>query len=259
MNTQKKTNPHKNHRERMKETYLKHGLDAFSDVEKLEFILYYAIAQKDTNPIAHALLDEFGSFDRVLEAPVEKLMKIDGMGKHSAILLNLLLESFSVYGRNKNVDEIPDTKTAKAFATNLFRSKYVEEFYVICLSPSNKVLATKLINRGSASEVQVEISKITRVAMDNNCERIMLMHNHPQGINKASDEDLAFTSKILVSCIINDIEVIDHIIYGGNGETFSFESSNILKMLKEDAVEKIGRRINTSKFSSTSSNYLIND
>ncbi len=254
-----KNNPHKNHRARMRETYLKHGLDAFSDVEKLEFLLFFAIPRKDTNPIAHNLLDEFGSFDRVLEAPIEALAKVSGMGQHSAMMLSCIHEAFSIYGRDKNSLEISNTHAARTYAANLFKGKTVEEFYVVCLSQTNKVIATKLINSGSVKAVSVEIRKITKIAIDNNCERIILMHNHPQGINKASDEDVAFTSKILVSCIINDIEVIDHIIYAGNGTTFSFESSDILKILKEDAVEKIGRKVNTSRFSSTSSNYVVND
>ena len=122
---------HKNHRTRMKQTFLEHGFDAFSDVEKLEFVLYYAIAQKDTNPLAHRLLDEFGSFDHVLEAPVEALSKIEGLGEHSAILLNLMLQVASAYGKNKTEKIISGAESAKAYAANLFKGKYVEEFYVI--------------------------------------------------------------------------------------------------------------------------------
>ena len=80
---------HKHHRQRMKHSYLSSGFSSFSDIEKLEFVLYFAMAQKDTNPIAHKLLDEFKSFDKVLEAPIESLMAIDGIGEHSAILLHL--------------------------------------------------------------------------------------------------------------------------------------------------------------------------
>ena len=92
---------HKDHRSRMKETYLKVGFEAFSDIEKLEFILFYAISRKDTNPMAHKLIDTFGSFDKVLEAPIEALIKVDGLGEHSAILLNLFLKTISVYGKTK--------------------------------------------------------------------------------------------------------------------------------------------------------------
>ena len=256
MEQKKKTEQiHKNHRTRMKQTYLEHGLDAFSDIEKLEFILYFAIAQKDTNPIAHRLLKEYGSLDRVLEAPIETLSKMEGLGEHSAILLNLMLQVASAYGKNKNEKVIDGIESAKAYAANLFKGKYVEEFYVICLSASNKVICAKCINKGTSNEVPVNIRSITDLAFKHNCERIILTHNHPNGKAFPSDEDIAFTSKILFSCIINNIEVIDHIVVNENSQ-FSFEASKTLRELKEDVLRKFPcDELTIEKFGSKSSNY----
>lgn len=245
---------HKNHRKRMKQTFLEHGLEAFSDIEKLEFILFYAIPQKDTNPLAHKLLSEFGSFDKVLEASVESLEKVEGIGEHSAILLHLILETSSQYGKSRNVNFIDGTETAKIFCRNLFHGTYVEEFYVICLSSTNKVLATKCINKGTSSEVPVNIRSITNVALKNNCERIILAHNHPNGKARPSDEDIAFTAKILFSCIINNIEVIDHLI-AAEDDCFSFEESRLLRELKQDAYRKIPGSEN--RMGENSSKYVI--
>ncbi len=250
-------NIHKNHRLRMKATFLKHGFTAFSDVEKLEFILYYAIAQKDTNPIAHNLLKKFDTFDRVLEAPVEALCEVDGMGEHSAILLHMILQVAAEYGKSKNQAFIKGSLSAKQYAINLFKGSFVEEFYVICLNTSNKVLTTKLVNRGTTSEVPVDIRALTNIALANQCERIIICHNHPKGKASPSDEDLTFTSKILFSCIINNIEVIDHIIVAGDN-AFSFEESQILPELKRDAVRKIPcSQATREKFGQSSSNYLV--
>lgn len=253
----KNENIHKNHRLRMKKTFINHGFEAFSDIEKLEFILFYAINQKDTNPLAHKLLKEFGSFDRVLEAPLDALARVEGVGEHTAILINLMLQVASVYGKSKNELYIEGTSSAKAYAKNLFKGKCIEEFYVICLTTSNKVLTAKLVSKGTSSEVPVDIRNITKIALANQCERIIIAHNHPNGLARPSDEDIAFTSKILFSCIINNIEVIDHIIVTDNKE-FSFEESKLLCELKRDAMRKIPIDDDTkNKFGDKSNNYVV--
>ena len=83
---------HKGHRERLKQRFLEEGLDNFTDIQVLELLLFYAIPQKDTNPIAHGLLEHFGSLSRVLEADFEELKKVDGISDHSATLLALVTD-----------------------------------------------------------------------------------------------------------------------------------------------------------------------
>lgn len=257
--TTKSDNIHEGHRSRMKQMFLKHGFNAFTDIEKLEFLLYYAFAQKDTNPIAHKLLDTFGSIDKVFEAPYSELIKVEGIGSHAAILIKTILEFASSYGQSKCSSSIGSSATAKEFCLNLFKGKSVEEFYVICLATNNKVLDCKMISRGTASEVPINIRDITNLSLTNSCERIILAHNHPKGIARPSDEDIAFTSRILYSCIINNIEVLDHIVVS-NQEAFSFEESKILSTLKYDVVRKIPLDAQTkAKFSQPSSNYKVSE
>ena len=95
--------------------------------------------------------------------------------------------------------------------------------------------------------------EITSVAMNNNCERIILIHNHPNGNSNPSDEDISFTSKIVINCILNDIEIIDHIIVGSKNQ-FSFEEAGLLSQLKKDAIRQFNKN---SKLGTTSSNYKI--
>ena len=75
---------HKGHRERLKQRFLEEGLDNFTDIQVLELLLFYAIPRSDTNPIAHSLLEHFGSLSRVLEADVEELKKVPGIKDHAA-------------------------------------------------------------------------------------------------------------------------------------------------------------------------------
>lgn len=81
---------HEGHRQRKKEQFREHGLDAFADHEALELLLYYAIPRQDTNPIAHRLIERFGSLEGVFSAPAYELQKVEGVGENAATLIRLL-------------------------------------------------------------------------------------------------------------------------------------------------------------------------
>ena len=81
---------HDGHRARKKEQFRRQGLDGFADHEVLELLLYYAIPRKDTNELAHRLLQKFGSLQNVFSAPLEELAKVDGVGESAALFLTLL-------------------------------------------------------------------------------------------------------------------------------------------------------------------------
>ena len=82
-------NIHQGHREKMRQRFLKSGLEGFADHEALELLLYYAIPRQDTNPIAHRLMDRYGSLTAVLSAPAEDLKKVEGIGESAAVLLKV--------------------------------------------------------------------------------------------------------------------------------------------------------------------------
>ena len=81
---------HDFHRERMRRRFRENGLTGFADHEVLELLLYYAIPRRDTNPIAHALLDRFGGLSGVFSAPAELLEQVDGVGENTAAFLRLI-------------------------------------------------------------------------------------------------------------------------------------------------------------------------
>ena len=84
-------NEHAKHRERLKNRFATQGLDGFESHQVLELLLFYAIPRVDTNPIAHRLLDRFGSITGVLEASPEELKDIEGIGDNAANFLKLIL------------------------------------------------------------------------------------------------------------------------------------------------------------------------
>ena len=72
---------HDGHRQRLMERFHKEGLDHFDPVQVLELLLFYSIPRRDTNEIAHALLNRFGSVSKVMDASLEDLMQVSGVGK----------------------------------------------------------------------------------------------------------------------------------------------------------------------------------
>ena len=93
---------HQGHRERMRKKFLLNGFDNFEDHEILEFILFYAIPRKDTNEIAHLLIEKFGSLDAILDAPINLLKEVNGIGESAAIFIKMISSLARTYVERKN-------------------------------------------------------------------------------------------------------------------------------------------------------------
>lgn len=234
----KKKNIHKDHRSRLKKQFVENGIDKLTDIQKLELLLFYAIPLKDTNPLAHKLLNEFGSLSAIMSASYNELIKVDGIKENTATLLKFFGSMLNYVSRPDEEDIITSSSKAKAYVSKYFNHVAVEQFYVFCLTKSNKVKKAFLLNSGSTSEVNIEIRNITEKSLETNCNRMIVAHNHPQGRAVMSPQDCRFTFSLLCSCILNNIELLDHIIVGTD-KTISLYEQNILTKLKKRAAETI--------------------
>ena len=253
----KPENIHKDHRSRLKSQFVEHGIEPLTDVQKLELLLFYAIPQKDTNPIAHELISAFGSLKNVLKADYSQLIKINGIKENTATLISLVNSMLNYAERPDAQSKLSSTSVAKNFVSKFYFNVSVEQFYVICLTKSNEVIKSFMIKSGTADEVDVQIRTITQVALDSKCNKIIISHNHPQGKAEMSDEDLAFTYSIVCSCMLNSIEVVDHIIVGTD-KTISLQEQHVLQKIKERALNTIQIPRDKKIFlSSLSENYII--
>lgn len=234
----KQNNIHAGHRDRMKETFEKVGLESFSIIEKLEFLLFFAIPQKDVNPISHALLDEFKTIDNVLSAPLNALLKVPGVGNHTALMIKTVFAFVNEYGKSILDKQLCSTSSAKQFAKDLYRGKIVEEFTVVCLTSQNRIINYKTIATGYDSKVAVAIRDITAFALSCKCTNILLIHNHPHGTCEPSLEDITFTQNAITNGVLNGLVVLDHIIVN-NTEAASMEELNIMSQLRKSSIETL--------------------
>ncbi len=220
---------HEGHRERIKERFLKEGLDSFQSHEILEMILFYSIPRKDTNAIAHTLINEYGSLSNVLEAPVEKLTETQGITQNTAILLTLLPQVSRCYLKDRwGVRPILNSsKKAGEYVLALLTGKTYEEFLVICLDSQNKVIQVENVHKGTVNEAVVYPRIVLETALKYKSNSVIFAHNHPGGSLKPSSADIDLTAKLKHLLNGISIQVNDHIISAGM-EFFSFAENGMI-------------------------------
>lgn len=205
-------NIHKGHREHMRARFLQGGLEGFADHEALELLLYYAIPQKDTNPIAHALMERYGSLSAVLSAPIEDLEKVEGVGERTAVLLRLvpLLEQKARLSETEQV--LSSTERIGAYLLERFSQERDEVVYQLCLDRKGRLLSCRRLGEGGAASVDLDVRRLVKNALLASASGVVLAHNHPSGVALPSPEDYVATDRARAALATVGVELLDHII-----------------------------------------------
>ena len=222
---------HDGHREKMRSRFLSGGLEQFADHEALELLLYYAIPRRDTNPIAHALMDRYGSLSAVLAAPVEDLQKGEGVGENAAILLKLV-PRLCAKARLADADRqelvLNTASRAGAYLLERFYGERNEVIYQLCLDRKGKLLACKKLGEGSIASAALDVRKLVENAILHSAGSVVLAHNHPSGIASPSVEDYAATDRARAALETIGVALADHIIVA-DGDFVSLAESGYLE------------------------------
>ncbi len=214
------------HRQRMREKFATGGLEHFLDHETLELLLTYCIARRDTKPLAWSLIKRFGNLSAVLDAPVEELCAVPGMGEHSAQFLKLIRAVFKKYSleevKEKQIIRTPEEVITYCNAS--LAGKTEECVELIYLSVRNTVIGTEIISSGDLDRVGVSPRKIVERALAAKAAAIILVHNHPSGDPTPSADDVAMTKEVARAAALLGIVVHDHIIVG-QGRHYSLKAN----------------------------------
>ena len=209
---------HDGHRQRMRERFRLNGLDGFAPHEVLELLLFYGRARGNVNPLAHELLDTFGSLKGVLEARPEQLMTVKGVGEETATLISMMIPMFRRYQAclREELSCIRGKEEAKNYCISLLAGRRTERFYVLCLSANMRVLGQRMISVGSLTEVSAYPRQVVETALNYNAHAVILCHNHPGGTLAPSQDDIEATQRIQSLLSGLDILLMDHIIVAGD-------------------------------------------
>ena len=204
----------KEHRLRLRNRFCQEGLENFDPVHALELLLFYAVPQKDTKPVARALLDRFGSYTAVLEASREELEAVAGVGPAVATFLNLVHASGGYYQTQKAAEEkiLDDVEKYGSYLLKRFYGRRRETVFLLCLDAKCKLLSCQLVGEGDVNSANIPMRRIVELALAANATSVVLAHNHPSGIAVPSREDVMTTRHLATVLGAMDMILADHVV-----------------------------------------------
>ena len=224
---------HTGHRERMKAEFLARGLEGWPDHRVLELLLFYTIPQGDVNDLAHELVERFGSLAGVLDASVEELKKVKGVGDHTAVFLRMLPAVLGRYqgGRTRLSAIINSPEEAYAWLEPYFFGARNEMVYVLCMDGKRQVLGVRKVAEGSIEMAEVNTRRIAEEAIGLRAAQIYVAHNHVSNLAIPSQADWLTTDTLRGALRPIGIELIDHLVFV-DGDMVSLKDSEHLKSLQ---------------------------
>ena len=223
-------NLHNGHRKRAREILSKTSIENLPPHNVLELMLFNVIPRGDVNPLAHRLINEFGGFSEVLNASVEELRAIRGVGPRTADYLSTFVEfmQFYFFDKLKERPQIRNTSEAIAFLGELFKSLTKEHIYVICLDSSKRIKHVQCIADGDSVSINIRVKDIVKIAEKQKSGDVILAHNHPEAKCLPSPADDRLTKAVITSFSLHKIKLLDHFIFGIDG-VFSYRDAGVLE------------------------------
>lgn len=217
------------HRSRLKDRFLKNGLDGFHDYEVIELLLSLNTPRKDCKQSAKDLLKRFRSFHGVMEADVEALCEVDGVGPASSLGVRLIKEVTERYQecRIQQMDVVENQTDLLKYLRQVMSHKQREVFLVIFLDAKNRVLTSKILFTGSLTSSSVYPREVVIAALQHNAAAVIFAHNHPSGAVDPSQSDINITRKLCYALHAVGIVVHEHMIVGRH-DIFSFAANGLI-------------------------------
>ena len=227
---------HDGHRDRLRARFLADGLSGFDPHTVLELLLFYARPRCDTNELAHRLIEHFGSFSAVVDAPLEELTRVGGIGERSAVLIKMIPE-LGAYYHNSRLEPgvvLDGTDKAGAYFLPRFFGKQSEEVWMAALDDKRKVLRCSCVsNEGIVNAVRITVRQIVSEAVNSNATGVVLAHNHPGGVALPSMADKQVTRQAYLALKLINVQLADHIIVSGD-DYVSLADSGFFDILQKE-------------------------
>ena len=208
-------NIHSGHREKVRQKFYETGFSGMAPHNVLEMLLFEGIPYKDTNEMAHELIEKFGDFAGVLEANRHDLLKVKGMTRNAACTISMILPLYNRYIESlqkRKSDLIEPKDIADYLRPKYFEGGCRERVFVLCYDLENHLLACRQINEGDFKSTDFDLREFARIVLETNCSKVIISHNHPHAIHLPSMSDIELTKKIRKFLEPFKVDLVDHII-----------------------------------------------
>lgn len=217
------------HRQRLRARFMAGGANAMPEYELLELILFRAIPRRDVKPLAHALMDRFGDFNRVITAPEARLRDISGVGDAVVTELKIVEAAAHRMARSKimQTQVLSSWDALLDYCHTTMAHRETEQFRVLFLDRKNVLIGDEEQGKGTVDHVPVYPREVAKRALELNASAIILVHNHPSGDPTPSQSDIDMTQRVNAACQALDLTLHDHLIIGKSQE-LSFRANGYL-------------------------------
>lgn len=227
-------NPHKGHRKRMKTRMFKTGLDSFEPHEIMEVMLYYTNPVRDTNSLGHSLIKKFGSVQNVLDASVDELLSVAGIGENTVSHIKFIKEISKIYMKEvASHQKLDSPEKLYEYFKAIFKGEHIEQLHIICLNHEMELVLDEKVCEGDIGNLNIDMRKMIEIVLKSRCDTVVIAHNHPKGLHMPSKADIQATRRIYNALANINVRLIDHIIVGMNGE-FSVRNSGLMPDIWHD-------------------------
>ncbi len=217
------------HRQRLRNKFLKSGLEGFHDYEIIELLLTLGTPRKDCKQPARHALKKFGSLRGVLEADSQDLKEIKGIGDNNVFGLKIAQAVARRYLADRVIDQdfIRSSDEVLEYLRHNLRDKEREVFMVIYLNGRNQLMGMEELFEGTLTTSAVYPREVVKRAIDHKAAALVFVHNHPSGNADPSQDDLTITKKLKEATAVIDVSVHDHLIISGN-DIYSFADHGLI-------------------------------
>ena len=241
-------NLHEGHRQRLRERLLQTNFVGADDYQILEYLLTLAVKRKDTNELAHKLVNTFGSLANICDSNIDDLQKVEGITPTIAYFLHSVPFIFRNYKISKTKPKAI-LNCAQDIFNHLGQAIFhlpKEEFYIICLDNGNKVIGQKMLSSGQATNVAIDLDECIQYAIKLKAKKVVLLHNHPTSEAEPSIEDMDTTRHLFFRFATTGIELYDHIIVNYEEKFYSFAHDGKIKKYYDDYQNFMKQNLNSN-------------
>lgn len=219
------------HRQRLRDRFLKVGLEGLAEHEVIELLLTLAIPRSDVKQPAKALLRRFGNLRGILDAPLDELRAVKGIGAVTPVALKIIRAAATLYLQQsaEGVEFSTNPERLADFWRMKIGALQDEVFEVAYLDSGLRLLrdGVERLEEGTIDRATVYPRRVVEAALRRGAAAVVLAHNHPNGDVNPSEQDRLLTRAIVLAAEAVQVRIVDHLIVSPD-EVFSFREAGLL-------------------------------